>query len=183
MSVVMGLDLSLASTGVAVTRGAGPILTETLETKGKQTDGYPEREARIRKVLQLVAGAIPFDVDLVVLEAPSYGSNTPGTWDRGGLWWGVVLGIRGFGHPLALVPPKNRAQYATGKGNANKPTVMASAITRYGSFAVVHNDNEADAVVLAAMGQHYLGTPITPVPTKNQLALDGCLWPSRDLIR
>lgn len=183
MTVVMGLDLSLASTGVAVTRGSGPITTETLETKGKTKDGYPEREARIFRVLGLVAAAIPFDVDLIVLEAPAYGSNTPGTWDRGGLWWGVVMGIRGFGHPLALVPPANRALYATGKGNANKPTVMASAITRYGSTCVMHNDNEADAVVLAAMGQHWLGSPPAAVPPRNQTALDGCLWPSRDLIR
>lgn len=180
MITVMGLDLSLASTGVCVLRGAGTE-TSTLETKGKKTDGYPEREARIDKVLGLVARAIPFDVDLIVLEGPSYSSNTPGTWDRGGLWWAVVRGIRGFGHPLALVPPANRMLYATGKGNANKPTVMAAAMTRYRN-AVIRNDNEADAVVLAAMGLHWLGHPRAAVPPRHLTALDGCVWPSRSLI-
>jgi len=177
----MGLDLSLASTGVAVARATGPITTETLETRGRKGDGYPEREARIRQVLRLVANAVPFDVDLVVLEAPSYGSNTPGTWDRGGLWWAVLLGIRDWGHPIALVPPKSRAQFATGKGNANKPTVMAAAMNAYP--ATIHNDNEADAVILAAMGCQWLGQPRASVPPRNVTALDGCLWPSRDLIR
>lgn len=180
MTVVLGLDLSLASTGVCVMRDAGTT-TDTLETKGKKTDGYPEREARIDRVLGLVAAAIPFDVDLVVLEAPSYASNTPGTWDRGGLWWSVKRGIRDFGHPLALVPPNNRAMYATGRGNASKPTVMAAAMRTYPQ-AVIHNDNEADAVVLAAMGLHWLGRPRAAVPPKNLTALDGCVWPSRSLI-
>ena len=182
MTVVLGLDLSLASTGVAVSRGTGPIITDTLETRGRRGEGYPEREQRIRNVLRLVAGAVPFDVDLVVIEAPSYGSNTPGTWDRGGVWWATVMGVRDLGHPVALVPPSNRSLYATGKGNASKPTVMASAMRAYPT-AVIHNDNEADAVVLAAMGQHWIGAPLASVPPRNTTALDGCLWPSRDLIR
>lgn len=180
MITVMGLDLSLASTGVCVMRGAGTE-THTLETKGKEKPSYPERRDRIAKILGMVAQSIPFDVDLVVLEAPSYGSNTPGTWDRGGLWWGVVLGIEGFGHPLALVPPKNRAKFATGDGNARKPTVMASAMSTYRN-AVIRDDNQADAVILAAMGMHWLGQPRAAVPPKNVTALDGCVWPPRDRV-
>jgi len=181
VSVVLGLDLSLASTGVCVMRAAGTS-TSTIETKGKADDGYPAREARLGRILGLVANVIPFDVDLVVVEAPSYSSGGVGTWDRAGLWWGVVMGVRSFGHPLALVPPSNRAMYATGRGNASKPTVMAAAMRTYPQ-AVIHNDNEADAVVLAAMGLHWLGQPRAQVPPKNLTALDGCVWPSRDSIR
>jgi crossover junction endodeoxyribonuclease RuvC len=182
VSVVLGLDLSLAATGVAVSRGAGPIVTETIETTGKKGDGYPVREQRMRRVLSLVASSVPFDVDLVVIEAPAYAANLPGAWDRAGVWWATVMGIRDLGHPIALVPPANRAQYATGKGGANKVTVMAAAMRTY-TQAVIHNDNEADAVVLTAMGQHWLGAPLAAVPPRHATAIDGCLWPSRDLIR
>lgn len=182
MTVVLGLDLSLASTGHAVSRGAGPISTGTIETRGRKGEGYPEREKRIRRVVREVARVVPFDVDLVVIEAPSYASASDSTWDRAGVWWQVVIGIRDWGHPIALVPPSNLKLYATGKGGANKPTLMA-AVMRTIPQAVIHNDNEADAVGLAAMGQQWLGSPVVSVPPRNITALDGCLWPSRSEIR
>jgi hypothetical protein len=58
-----------------------------------------------------------------------------------------------------IVPPTSRAKYATGKGNAKKDMVVASAIVMFGEKLVI-DDNAADAMFLAAMGARYIGNPI-----------------------
>ena len=69
-----------------------------------------------------------------------------------GLAWGA-------GVPVLPVPPSCRAKYATGKGNAGKDEVLLAVARRYPHAPVGGND-EADALVLAAMGARLLGEPV-----------------------
>ena len=61
------------------------------------------------------------------------------------------------------VSPTARA-HATGKGTARKDAVIAAVESRY--EVGVANDNEADAIVLAAIGARLVGFPIEGARTE-----------------
>lgn len=181
---VVGLDLSLTSTGVAVITD-GEVTLQRIRSTGRKDASLDDRHMRLHNLrldICLVAGM----ADLVVVEGPSYGQHRQGgQHDRAGLWWLVVDWLRngqdepggGWDRPLAEVPPATRAKYATGKGNAAKDHVLASVVRRYPTVTVDGNDT-ADALVLAAMGARRLGAPIeTSLPQANLAAMDAVAWP------
>lgn len=167
--IVRGLDLSLTGTGVA---GAG--WAQTLGSKGRRADTYAMRRARLHGLADRIVEAVG-PCDLAVVEGPSYGSQGAGTWDRAGLWWLVVDRLAARNIPLAVVAPTARARYATGDGRAGKQDVLAAATFRYGIR--LRDDNQADAMVLCAMGHDWLGDPLAEAPETHRAALDRVEWP------
>lgn len=170
---IVGIDLSLSSTGLAViTNGRADVVRHTTAPVG---DDLARRHRRLLEIADVVrtwaSGA-----DLAVLEGPAYASVTGHQHDRSGLWWIVAHRILGSGLPLGIVPPTSRARYATGKGNAPKDGVLAAVIRRYPEVNVTGND-QADALILAAMGARRLGHPIDVVPKVALTAMAGASWP------
>jgi Holliday junction resolvasome RuvABC endonuclease subunit len=176
--VVMGLDLSLAGTGVA-TR----VSTWRHKTKGQKDDGYPERLARIVEVRDWVIDQVR-DVgpDLVVLEAPVPSpTQMLSMWDRAKVWWDVVETARLYGIAVAYVPPSTVKKYATGNGGCKKSDMIGAAYKRLQQAGLQPaDDNEADAAWLLAMGYDWLGTPLCNVPQVQARALAGAVWPVRE---
>jgi crossover junction endodeoxyribonuclease RuvC len=187
---VVGLDLSLTSTGVAVATENGAVTDRiTSQPARKVGKGDPpltlaERADRLDKLVPQITDYCSY-ADLVVIEGPSYGSTTP-SHDRSGLWWLVV----DFLTPYTLVvevPPSSRMKYATGKGQIDKDLVLSAVIRRYPHVDVNGND-EADALILAAMGARHLGHPLeTPLyanldalPATHRAAMDAVTWPNPD---
>ncbi|ARF55981.1 MULTISPECIES: hypothetical protein [Actinomycetes] len=166
---VRGLDLSLTGAGIA---GAG--WATTLASKGKRSDTYRVRRARLHRHAADILGTVGC-CELAVVEGPSYGSRGAGTWDRAGLWWLVVDGLFARDIPVAVVAPSARARYATGRGNAGKQAVLDAVRGRY--RVALGDDNQADAYVLAAMGHDWLGDPLAAVPEQHRGALDRVEWP------
>jgi crossover junction endodeoxyribonuclease RuvC len=162
---VIGVDLSLRSTGVAGRGWADRI------APGPNLHGL-DRLRHIRAaVLDFARGA-----DLCVIEGPSYGSQGAGQHERAGAWWLVVEALSASEIPVAVVPPTCRARYACGKGNASKDQVLIAAVRRYPDVDIDGND-AADAVILAAMGADWLGEPWAQVPAAHRTGLDGVRWP------
>ncbi|SEG44533.1 hypothetical protein SAMN04489712_105256 [Thermomonospora echinospora] len=177
---VLGLDLSLTSTGLAYADDRGTIAIRAITTT-KQGDTITDQHHRLSRILEEIWRPIHMghQPDLVVLEGPSYGSKGAGTWDRGGLWWLVVSHFLTQRIPLAVVPPALLKKYATGKGggkDASKTAVASTAANRYGR--VFASDDEADAYVLCAMGLDHLGHPPAPVPQTHRQALAKVAWPT-----
>ncbi len=174
---VMGLDLSLTGTGVAVVGGSGVEVLRTVRA-GKLTG-----HARLDLVLAAIDAADRgANLDLVVIEGPSYGNQGDGKRQRGhheraGLWWIVAHGLYRSRRPYAVASPAARAKYATGDGRANKAAVLAAVRELYADLAAPRNDNEADALVLAAMGVDRLGGELVEVPPRNREALRRVQWP------
>lgn len=171
---VAGIDVSLTSTGVATLGG-----TRAIVTKGRRADTIAQRNTRMGRIIDEVLNEVGW-VDLAVIEGPSHHSVGGHVWDRGGLWWRIVAALCGRSIPLAVVPPMCRAKYATGKGNARKAVVLDAAQRRYG--AICETDDEADALVLRAMGLDWLGFPLAAVPDGHRAALAGCQWPEREAV-
>lgn len=165
MTKVVGLDLSLSSTGVA-----GEGWTDTIKP-GDKLRGVRRLTWIRQRILDHVRGA-----ELVVVEGPSFGSIGKGQHERGGLWWMVAMTLHSHDIPYAVVPPATLKQYATGKGTAGKDTMILAAARRYPWFD--GGNDEADALFLAAMGADHLGTPWTSMPAANRAALAKAQWPA-----
>jgi Holliday junction resolvasome RuvABC endonuclease subunit len=166
--IVIGLDLSLTGTGVASTAG----WTDVIRPAAKQRGHY-----RLQHIKATILELIPADVALVVVEGPSYGSQAgqAGHHERAGLWWLVTHSLWKTDVPFAVASPTARAKYATGKGNAGKADVVRETTRRFDWFT--GGEDEADALVLAAMGADWLGHPLAPLPATHRQALDKVQWP------
>lgn len=158
MTTVAGLDLSLTGTGVCRLATGQPATLATIGSAGKRDDTLAQRHQRLVRLAGRILHAVG-DVDLAVVEGPAYASTTGHMHDRSGLWWLVVHGLRNHAGRVVEVTPASRCRYATGKGNAPKDAVLAAVVRRYPGIEVGTND-EADALVLAAMGARALGDPI-----------------------
>lgn len=172
---VAGLDISLTGTGVSTLGG-----TTCIRTKGRRADTIATRRARQKHIVTTTLTEIGA-VDLACVEGPSHASmGQAGHHDLSGLWWAIVGALVDRDIPVAVIPPMSRAKYATGKGNSRKAAVLDATQKRYG--AILPNDNEADALVLRAMGLHWLGQPLAEVPDGHRAALAGCQWPDREQV-
>lgn len=161
MTHVIGIDLSLTSTGLAWDEH----LTQRVRTK--PADGDLER---LRAITSAVADAAR-GARLAVIEGPSYGSKWGHDHTRAGCWWMVADVIDRLDVPLLVVSPSSLKMYATGRGNANKDEVLAAVISRYPDRAIDGSD-VADALVLCALGRRMLGDPIeASMPLLNLRAL------------
>lgn len=181
---VVGIDTSLTSTGLC-TIDAGKIVSlHSAKSRGKLADTYDMRSDRLFKLAnEIVDYVTDKKPNLVVIEAPSYGSNFGSAHDRSGLWWQVHIALRNDGYPLARVAPQTRAKYGTGAGNSKKDVVFAAVKHLYTDLSPrgIANDDEGDAILLAAMGSRWAGFPVEPagsVSDRSETALDGVLWPS-----
>ena len=169
---VIGLDLSLRSTGIA-----GATWTHNLHGPQLHDDATDaERWKRIRRMRWLVVEHLG-SPDLVVLEAPSYGSNDPSGHERAGLWWLVIGACASREIPVLTIAPAKLKVYATGNGRADKKAVLSATRTWRPDVSIV-NDNAADALVLAAIGLDLLGHPPVDLPQTHRRALDGVTLPA-----
>lgn len=168
--MILGIDPSLTGTGLAFIDHAGRV-TDLLTITTKATgSGVKERLARFDSVMSEFGSILDF-AESVVIESPAYSSRSGHQHDRSGLWWAIAGAVIQSDLPLIEVTPTARACYATGKGNAAKDQVLANVVRRYPD-ADVQDNNQADALVLAAMGWHMTtGSPLVDLPQTHTRAL------------
>nr|WSX48860.1 hypothetical protein OG409_07815 [Streptomyces sp. NBC_00974] len=164
--LVVGLDLSLTSTGIA---GDGWTANVRTKTRG---------DARLR-ILQIAVADYIKQADLVVMEGPSFGhAHLAGHEDLAGLR--ILVRQYCYRHhiPYAVIPPSSLKLYAAGNGRAEKGTVRTSIADRYGYLTEgPARYDEADAYAAMAAGYDWLGQPLKSVPESHRRALAGCAWP------
>jgi Holliday junction resolvasome RuvABC endonuclease subunit len=172
--LVVGLDLSLNSTGVA-RWGPDGLQLHTIEPK--KLKDLPRLRYIRAEVTTWTRGA-----DLVVLEGLQPAGHTAAAAyanERAGAHWLVLDRLVELGHSYAEVPSAKLKGYATGAGSGSKTSkaaVVAAVVRRYDASPA--NDDEADACVLAAMGLHHLGHPPAEVPKLNANWLTAVRWPA-----
>lgn len=174
---VLGVDPSLTATGLAAF-GPGRCWTATLGSTGKRTDTLASRDARLSRITDAVADHVTDDTALAVIEGPALASTNGSLLDRYGLWWRIVHRILGRDVPVYVCPPTVLKKWATGKGNADKIAV-ALAVARLWPAVELADDNQADALGLAAMGAQQLGLalPGGVLPAYRRDALARLGWP------
>lgn len=188
MSGCVGLDTSLTGTGIAHAYRDGfrhAAATWLLESAAPPEAVAAQVGVRADRLVTL-AGAIVERVaacepELVCVERPAYSSTSGSTTDRAGLWWLVLARIhRALRVPIVDVVNNHLKMYAVGSGRASKDQVLAAAIRRYGTLVPTLDDNnEADALHLAALGFHRLtGSPLVSLPQTHHRALTAVKWPT-----
>lgn len=176
---VVGIDLSISRTGIGVITEGRTVATSLKVDALTANATYAERYKRLEYAADWVETCLLGDQPLmIVLESMLLASNSPGTFERAGLWW-IVLGVCLRMCPsVALVHPKTRANWATGSGAADKDAVKAAVELMYPTVA--KNHDEADALVLASMGSQWLKLSAVEASKDQKRALHGrgCKWPA-----
>lgn len=133
---VVGLDLSLTSTGVSDDDGARCLKVPLVPHASDL-----QRVDRLRK-LSVLIDRCTRKADLVVIEGHSYNSQTSHAHSLGELHGVVKVCLLQRGVPFVLIPPAQMKKYATGRGSASKQEVLVAAV-HHG--ADVDNFDSADA--------------------------------------
>ena len=162
MSLIIGIDPSLTSTGIVVLRDGKVELAVT--TKNKPELGTIDRVRLIYERIVCVAENLTDGEkwqapDLIVIEGFSYGSKGRSVFDIAYLGWRIREELEWLKEqdniPWLEVPPSQLKKFATGQGNANKEIILQQVYKRWG--VEFSDNNQADAYVLAQIGRAYLG--------------------------
>lgn len=162
---VLGLDLSIAATGVAHVNGDTSVWK------------YPPKwgDRRLFEIGTALTWElqIAHPVDLVVIEdLPTHAQGAGIT----GMVQGVVRAkLYGKGIPYALVTPATLKKFATGRGNAGKPEMAVALYKR--TNVELGDDNRVDAAWLRFAGLQHLGAPAFDLPSAQVEALAKVVWP------
>jgi len=166
MSFLIGLDLSLTSTGVSVNGKTSVISTK----------------ARGAERLHIVSSAI---LDLcssekivcAIIEGYSFASRNSQAHSIGEMGGAVRMKLWENGIPYVEVPPTCRAKFATGKGNAGKAEVISSISAITGIvWKGASADDMCDAWVLEEMVLTKLEKGKHNWPKESLLSLDKVDW-------
>ncbi|WP_134579543.1 hypothetical protein [Cryobacterium sp. Hh11] len=173
---VIGIDLSMTSTGLAVIAN-GIIETHTVKSK---PDAGTLRSflARSDAIAVDIDNAVRIHrTDLLIIEGMAFGAKSSSLDKIHAHWWLVVKFLCEFvDQEPVVITSGQRCKYATGKGNAPKDVVLAAVIKRYTQADPKGND-EADAVIFAAMGARHLGHPVEEsLPLVNLEAMEAVKW-------
>jgi len=188
---IAALDLSLARTGWASVRvmedgieldhGALP----TTAVPPGSPDYYPLTLARIRRLIDRILEEIMVhdhgnEALYIAIEAASYGTSREKAAQadaRAGLRWMVYNHLEPVADVVVLIPPASLKLYVTGKGRADKRAII-EAIRAAFPDRWITDDNEADAIGLAAMVARKMGYPIDAFEQPwHSTALRGMTWP------
>jgi crossover junction endodeoxyribonuclease RuvC len=185
---ITGLDLSLKKTGIAhayiepvrpevpLLQDARPVWATTcrIAPAKRLGEGHERLDFLLQEVGQHVQGS-----DLVLLEGLAFSQSTNQASQLAGLHWYVRHALWRAGKPYVVVITQHLKIYATGHGTrVDKDDVLAAMIKRYPDVEIAGNDG-ADALACAALGTHYLGFPLRPVPQTHSRALEMMTWPER----
>jgi crossover junction endodeoxyribonuclease RuvC len=146
---IIGLDLSLTSTGVAY---ADTQVSLRTTSKG------PQRLHELWVLLETTISAI--NDPLVVVEGYSYSSRNSQSHSIGELGGVIRVELWRRNIPYIVVAPTARAKFATGRGNASKIEVMSAISAKTGiTWSGSGADDMCDAWILQEMGLTAFGTP------------------------
>lgn len=175
---VVGLDLSLTSTGIAVYSISTKMWRfSNPKTVGHRQDTWAQQTRRVYKLAERILGTISNHA-LVVVEGPSFNSVSTSVWERAALYYQLTIWLQELEIPIAVVAPKMLKLWATGTGMAGKKSVQNVA-EQFTELTLANND-VADATILALMGMHRLGL-ISPPGAWRGKTIDRIEWPDEGL--
>lgn len=190
---VVGLDTGLTCTGLAT---AGRVMrTARIGRKGVTLLPLADRVEAIMDLGKAILDQAPLTPDevahgcpnawrrphLVMLEAPDTSSAFGGLVERIQLFHEVTRFLVAARIPFATVPSAILKGYASGNGGVDprKKRVMAAVRELWPEYGVL-NDDESDAVVLAAMGLDKLTGQrrVSDARSADWLARPSIQWPA-----
>jgi len=173
--IAVGLDPSLACTGIAVLDGA-EVTTRRVVSPNLGATLLARRE-RLRRAIAGILAPIPARVDVTLIEIPNSTKQTGAHGERMALYWWLVDQMFARG-PVVGVSPSSRAKLASGNGKADKAEVTAFIRQTFPGVRVP-DDNVADALGLAWAGGRWAGIPTPEYLPAQEEAFARLSWPIR----
>ncbi len=143
----LGIDPSLRSTGLVIIGENKPLIRRITPTKLRGTRRLQYHRDALREI---IPGCVS-----VCIEGPSYNSLNR-AHDIGRLHGVLLLELEDHQIPTLEIPPNTLKLFATGRGDASKELVKASANERWN--LKLTSDDETDALWLSYLAQR-LDTP------------------------
>ena len=169
---VLGLDLSLTSTGAARIV-SGPLVEPAWTFRIRSArKGWDRLDSQVNRIGEAVR---EIDPDLIAVEGPAYHAAAQGSYwhENAGLWWAVTHRIWKSGRPMVIIGPSVLKKFATGSGAAKKSAMVGQAIRWFGLAEI--GEDEADALWLAAACCQHYGLPAVRLPAVQVDALESAV--------
>jgi Holliday junction resolvasome RuvABC endonuclease subunit len=166
---ILGIDASLASTGLALPDGSA------LTVKTTSDQAPMDRLLCVHRALMSWVGGSQRGADLAVVEGYSYGAKGNAVYQIGEVGGVVRLTLHQLGVPMMVVPPAAVKKFATGNGNADKRLVRTAAELHLGYEG--KSSDEADALWLREAGLYIYGGSSYRPPPRQVEALQALAWP------
>lgn len=189
MGAVVGVDASIASTGLVVLGAGRPSFNRVVTEPGGQDVASRVRRMRssvvqmTRAIDSALYAAPACTVDLVVIEMPAFGKSNQGTHQLSGHWWITVHALEKYAPGrVAQVATGTLKKFATGNGGASKEDVHAAAVVAFPGLvpeSFKAGNDVADAAVVASMGAVWLGMDVGGVFAPSGMAsVQAVRWPT-----
>lgn len=159
---VVGLDLSLAETGLCRADGTTCHVTPIIDRPVKRTSQTRWKDIPIKAALirDFCADELR-DASLVVVEAPivHHANAVEPIY-----MLHAIITLRLRHQPVVRVHPSTMKAYLTGNGRASKKEMHDAALQLgWRSSDGAYNDNESDAFAAWLIGRHIEGDPVCEV--------------------
>lgn len=183
--IVVGLDVSLVCTGIAIhwtDREEWQPLMRTERVKTVPSgDSLQELSERIALVVAGTLAVIPKSpLELLVVEQPVPSTRLSALQlERAAAYYMLVDKLAPRCKHVVAIHPRTRAKLACGNGNARK-RVVRDAVRADFPGLLIPDDNVADAVALAAAGAAWLGAPLLEYTVPQLEAFGRVPWPRRE---
>jgi Holliday junction resolvasome RuvABC endonuclease subunit len=169
---ILGLDLSIAGTGVCRHNDDHRFLAYTLPLASKYGD------LRLNMIRDHVAAVAPGHDFAVIEDLPR---NAMAAGVTGMVQGAVRPVLLDLGIPYVLVVPSTLKLYATGHGRADKKMMKQTMIEQAKRRPDTHN--AADAFWLWHLGMDHVGQPYCTIPGERRARLEVVDWtPAQDVI-
>ena len=146
--VVVGLDLSLTGTGLAIKDAQG-VRVETIKTLPKD---FPNDLSRLIHIRDAILSKMPDRVDMVAIEDFFAGVNPASAIKIAMLGTVIRMALYEKGVKFTLCAPTSLKKFILGKGVGEKSLILREVYKKYPEIEV-KNDNEADSVVLCHLAE------------------------------
>lgn len=183
MAFIVGIDLSLTSTGIAAFEtDTREMFTTAVCSTGHKKDPLSAHAARCRDMAdRIIAEVDNCSPVMVVIESAYFNTGAADTsaHRRAGLWWAVITELI-TRYPVAEVAPSTLKKFVAGTGRASKEAMILAMAGRFGEGVLVKGsrDDTADAAGLAAMGGYAAGIESMPRTAARNATIVSVVWPA-----
>lgn len=177
--IAVGIDPSATSTGIAWPTGVKTVKGCKASAEN-ETDTPSDWAHRIHDIVtEVVETVIGLDPQIVLIEEPP--RKVSGRFvsafahERAGVYWGILCQLQQLGFTVAAVNNSKVKTVLSGDGKADKKQQLANARRFFPSITFKVHD-EADAMALCAIGQHWIGADIGLFSEVHRESFPGAPW-------
>lgn len=171
-TISIGIDPSLAATGIAVLDSGNIVEVRLIKSKPTKEKTPSDEIQRLIKIKSDIIEILEkYEPAVVCIEGLAFmARNTSALVQLAGLNYMIREYLNEKGIKFIIIAPSTLKKFITGNGAAKKDVMLIEVYKRYG--VTILNDNESDAYSLAQCGLALMGQTSKDVPKWQQEVLE-----------